>query len=163
MLMLSHLRFYCRLAKQGHLLRSHLQKVLRAARRMVAFTLGSIPGAPLPSLFRVSLIWYNIIWMNEAQMAISCVKGPGTQAGENPVLRILFFHLCWLLALPVVPIFVFDGNDRPSIKRGVKVKTRAHWLTERLQSFIEAFGFHWYTVAFLYSLRFLVFSLIFIF
>ena len=163
MLMLSHLRFYCQLAKRGHLLRSRLQKVLRVAGRMVASTLGLIPGAPLPSLFRVGLIWYNSIWMNEAQTAISCVKGPGTQAGENPVLQILFFRLCQLLALPVILIFVFDGNDWPSIKRGVKVKTKAHWLTEQLQSFIEAFGFHWYTVPFLYSLRFLVFSLIFIF
>ena len=100
--------------------------------------------------------------MNEAQTAISCTKGPGTQAGENPVLRVLFFRLCRLLALAVIPIFVFDGNERPSIKRGVKVKKKAHWLTERFQSFIEAFGFHWYTVPFFYfPLKFN--SLIFIF
>ena len=49
--------------------------------------------------------------MNEAQTAISCTKGPGTQAGENPVLRVLFFGLYWLLALAVIPIFVFDGNE----------------------------------------------------
>ncbi|KAF8816797.1 PIN domain-like protein [Phlegmacium glaucopus] len=85
------------------------------------------------------------VWMNEAQMAIGCAKGPRTQAGENPVLQILFFHLCQLLALPVILIFVFDGNNWPSIKRGVKVKGKAHWLTGRLQHFIEAFGFHWYT------------------
>ncbi|KAF8797575.1 PIN domain-like protein, partial [Phlegmacium glaucopus] len=85
------------------------------------------------------------IWMNEAQTAIGCAKGPRTQAGENPVLQILFFCLCRLLALPIIPIFVFDGNNRPSVKQGVKVKGKAHWLTERLQHFIEAFGFHWYT------------------
>jgi Holliday junction resolvase YEN1 len=84
--------------------------------------------------------------MNEAQTAISCAKGPGTQAGENSVLRVLFFRLCRLSALPVIPIFVFDGNDRPSVKRGVKVKEKAHWLTERFQCFIEAFGFYWYMV-----------------
>ena len=64
----------------------------------------------------------------------------------NPVLRLLFFRLCRLLALPVIPIFVFDGNDRPSVKRGVKVKGKAHWLTGQFQRFIEAFGFYWYTV-----------------
>jgi holliday junction resolvase YEN1 len=95
--------------------------------------------------------------MNEAQAAIICAKGPGTQAGENPVLRLLFFRLCRLSALPVIPIFVFDGNDRPSVKRGVKVKGKAHWLTERFQCFIEAFGFHWYTVPLLFSLILAVF------
>ena len=92
----------------------------------------------------------NSIWMNEAQMAISCAKGPGTQAGENSVLRDLFFCLCRLLALLVIPIFVFDGNERPSVKQGVKVKGKAHWLTEWFQCFIEAFGFYWYTVTLLF-------------
>jgi Holliday junction resolvase YEN1 len=91
--------------------------------------------------------------MNEAQTAISCAKGPGTQAGENPVLRLLFFRLCRLSALPVIPIFVFDGNNRPSVKRGVKVKGKAHWLTERFQHFIEAFGFYWYTVSLLFLFK----------
>jgi Holliday junction resolvase YEN1 len=93
------------------------------------------------------------IWMNEAQTAISCAKGPGTQAGENPVLRLFFFRLCRLSALPVIPIFVFDGNNRPSVKRGVKVKGKAHWLTERFQHFIEAFGFYWYTVSLLFLFK----------
>ncbi|KAF8798246.1 PIN domain-like protein [Phlegmacium glaucopus] len=56
-----------------------------------------------------------------------------------------FTQLSVVEALPIIPIFVFDGNNQPSIKRGVKVKGKAHWLTERLQHFIEAFGFHWYT------------------
>ena len=51
-----------------------------------------------------------------------------------------FFSASRLLALPVIPIFVFDETNQPSIKRGVKVKGKAHWLTGRFQRFIEAFG-----------------------
>jgi holliday junction resolvase YEN1 len=94
--------------------------------------------------------------MNQAQTAISYLKGPGTQIGENPVLRILFFHLCRLLTLPVIPIFVFDGPDRPAKKRGIRVKKQPHWLTERFEAFIEAFGFCWYTVTDLPSILFLL-------
>lgn len=85
--------------------------------------------------------------MNQAQTAISYKRGPGTQTGGNPALRILFFRLCRLLTLPVIPIFVFDGPERPSIKRGVQVKSKTpHALTGGFKAFIEAFGFYWYEV-----------------
>jgi hypothetical protein len=51
------------------------------------------------------------IWMNQARAAINNLKGSGTQMGKNFVLWVLFFHLCHLLTLPVIPIFVFDGPD----------------------------------------------------
>ena len=84
--------------------------------------------------------------MNQAQTTINHSKGPGTQMGENPVLRVLFFRLCRLLALPIIPIFVFDGTDRPAEKRGTRVKSQPHWLTERFEAFIKAFGFYCYMV-----------------
>ncbi|KAF8971159.1 PIN domain-like protein [Flammula alnicola] len=88
------------------------------------------------------------IWMNEAQLAISFRPGRGTRAGENPAVRVLFYRLCRLLTLPIIPIFVFDGPDRPKVKRGVNVKTgKPHWLSSPLKKFIEAFGFFWYTAA----------------
>jgi holliday junction resolvase GEN1/YEN1 len=86
--------------------------------------------------------------MNEAQTAIKVRLGLGTQAGENPALRVLFYRLCRILTLPIVPIFVFDGPDRPKLKRGINVKTtKPHWLSTPLKKFIEAFGFYWYTVS----------------
>jgi Holliday junction resolvase YEN1 len=92
------------------------------------------------------------IWMNEAQTAIKVRLGLGTQAGENPALRVLFYRLCRLLTLPIVPIFVFDGPDRPKVKRGINVKTsKPHWLSTPLKKFIEAFGFYWYTVSYYLS------------
>ena len=89
------------------------------------------------------------IWMNEAQMAIQVTSrlGHGTRVGENPALRVLFYRLCRLLTLPIVPIFVFDGPDRPKLKRGTNVKTKPHWLSTPLRKFIEAFGFYWYMVS----------------
>jgi hypothetical protein len=95
-----------------------------------------------------SLLIYFSIWMNEAQMAIQVRLGHGTQAGENPALRVLFYRLCRLLTLPIIPIFVFDGPDRPKVKRGINVKTtKPHWLSTPLKKFIDAFSFFWYTVS----------------
>ena len=93
--------------------------------------------------------------MNEAQMAIQVRLGHGTRAGENPALQVLFYCLCRLLTLPIIPIFVFDGPDRPKVKRGINVKTtKPHWLSVPLKKFIKAFGFYWYMVSitsYLYS------------
>jgi Holliday junction resolvase YEN1 len=87
--------------------------------------------------------------MNEAQMAINVTPGRGTRAGENPAVRILFYRLCRLLTLPIIPVFVFDGPDRPKVKRGVNVKTgKSHWLSSPFKKFIEVFGFFWYMVSF---------------
>jgi Holliday junction resolvase YEN1 len=86
--------------------------------------------------------------MNEAQMAVSN-PGRGTRAGENPAVRILFYWLCQLLTLPIIPIFVFDGPDHPKMKRGVNVKTeKSYWLSSSFKKFIEVFGFFWYMVSF---------------
>jgi hypothetical protein len=64
----------------------------------------------LSNLTTLSLLCFSI-WMNRAQTAINYLKSPGTQIGENPILQVLFFHLCHPLTLPVIPIFVFDGPD----------------------------------------------------
>ena len=89
------------------------------------------------------------IWMNEAQTVINFKPGWGTRAGENPALRILFYRLCRLLTLPIIPTFVFDGPGHPKVKRGVNVMTgKSHWLSLPFKKFIEAFSFFWYTVSF---------------
>jgi Holliday junction resolvase YEN1 len=86
--------------------------------------------------------------MNEAQMAVNIKPGRGTRAGENPAVRVLFYRLCRLLTLPIIPVFVFDGPDRPKVKRGVNVKTgKSHWLSSPFKKFIEVFGFFWYMVS----------------
>ncbi|KAF8955909.1 PIN domain-like protein [Flammula alnicola] len=86
------------------------------------------------------------IWMNQAQTATQHGNGKGTQIGLNPAIRNLYNRLCRQLELPSVPIFIFDGLDRPSVKRGNTVKkSKSHHLTKHFQQLLEAFGFHWYT------------------
>ena len=45
-------------------------------------------------------------------------KAGGNDKGENPLVRGLFFKINALAQLPVIPLFVFDGRDRPKEKRG---------------------------------------------
>ncbi|KEF60869.1 uncharacterized protein A1O9_02431 [Exophiala aquamarina CBS 119918] len=39
------------------------------------------------------------------------------QGGKNPALRTLFYKLLKLLALPIQPVFVYDGKNKPLTKR----------------------------------------------
>ncbi|KAG1875769.1 hypothetical protein F4604DRAFT_1761955 [Suillus subluteus] len=65
--------------------------------------------------------------------------------GENPELRTLFFRCSKLMSMPLLPLFVFDGPKRPSVKRGKRVSGNAHWLTTGMKNIIAAFGFEWRT------------------
>jgi holliday junction resolvase YEN1 len=67
--------------------------------------------------------------------------------GENPELRTLFFRCAKLMRTPFLPLFVFDGPKRPSVKRGKRISGNAHWLTTGMKNIIEAFGFEWRTVS----------------
>lgn len=66
--------------------------------------------------------------------------------GESPELRTFFSKLLRLSKLPIQIIFVFDGNQRPPIKRGTRVIDHEHFLYKGMISFIEAFGFAHFTV-----------------
>lgn len=66
--------------------------------------------------------------------------------GENPELRTLFFRCARLLSAPFLPLFVFDGPRRPSVKRGKRISGNQHWLTDGMKNIINAFGFEWRTV-----------------
>ncbi|KZT59548.1 hypothetical protein CALCODRAFT_466702 [Calocera cornea HHB12733] len=69
----------------------------------------------------------------------------GGQGGENPELRTLYFRCCRLLALPILPLFVFDGEQRPSQKRGKRIGKGEHWMVSGMRDIIDAFGFEWWT------------------
>ncbi|KAL3482305.1 hypothetical protein BJX99DRAFT_216768 [Aspergillus californicus] len=43
------------------------------------------------------------------------------RGGRNPELRTLFYRLLKILALPIHPLFVYDGKDKPPFKRGKAV------------------------------------------
>lgn len=67
-----------------------------------------------------------------------------SKGGENPELRLLFFRLCSLARLPFLPLFVFDGDQRPKVKRGSKMgKSGSHNLTSGMKRLLEIFGVKW--------------------
>jgi hypothetical protein len=55
------------------------------------------------------------LWIFHAQLP---------QHGENPFLRTIFFKITALLQQPILPVFVFDGPDKPRMKRGAAVGGR---------------------------------------
>ncbi|WFD40869.1 uncharacterized protein MJAP1_003860 [Malassezia japonica] len=75
------------------------------------------------------------LWMYHARKA----KG-----GKNPALRSLFFRLARLLTLPITPIFVLDGAERPKVKRDAAVYTGVHAIQVQFCAMLDAFQFaHW--------------------
>ncbi|RAO64865.1 uncharacterized protein BHQ10_000877 [Talaromyces amestolkiae] len=48
------------------------------------------------------------------------------RGGQNPELRTLFFRLIRLLALPIHPLFVYDGKQKPPFKRGKATTARSY-------------------------------------
>jgi len=53
--------------------------------------------------------------------AIWNFQNQASQGGKNPALRTLFFRLLKILALPIQPVFVYDGKNKPLTKRGKTV------------------------------------------
>ncbi|RHZ49448.1 crossover junction endodeoxyribonuclease [Aspergillus thermomutatus] len=48
------------------------------------------------------------------------------RGGRNPELRTLFYRLLKFLTLPIHPLFVYDGKDKPPFKRGKAVSGRSY-------------------------------------
>ncbi|OJJ44333.1 hypothetical protein ASPZODRAFT_774269 [Penicilliopsis zonata CBS 506.65] len=48
------------------------------------------------------------------------------RGGRNPELRTLFYRLLKFLALPIHPLFVYDGRQKPPFKRGKAVGGRSY-------------------------------------
>ncbi|KDR75394.1 hypothetical protein GALMADRAFT_249443 [Galerina marginata CBS 339.88] len=75
------------------------------------------------------------IWFHHASFS----KG-----GENPEMRGLFFRLIFFAKLPIIPLFVFDGRERPKIKRGSKLGKSGNHPRERgFKHLLDAFGMEW--------------------
>ena len=53
--------------------------------------------------------------------AIWNFQNQAAKGGRNPNLRTLFYRLLRLLALPIHPVFVYDGKNKPLTKRGKTV------------------------------------------
>ncbi|KAJ7622226.1 PIN domain-like protein, partial [Roridomyces roridus] len=80
------------------------------------------------------------LWMTQCQTVFH--KPHHAQMGSNPELRALLYKLVQLVQAGVVAVFVFDGPERPAVKRGKQVKTKPHWLVKGFIEMIEIFGFY---------------------
>lgn len=78
------------------------------------------------------------IWLFQAQAG---------RGGANPELRTLFYRLQRLVALPIHPLFVFDGPEKPEYKRGKLVcrsENAAAYVIRLAKRLIELFKFPWH-------------------
>ncbi|TDL18318.1 PIN domain-like protein [Rickenella mellea] len=82
------------------------------------------------------------LWFHQAQHPF--VVGHAS-AGRNPELRVLFRRLALYSKLPATVLFVFDGPQRPAIKRKTNVIPTEHWIATDFRKLINAFGFHTHT------------------
>lgn len=72
---------------------------------------------------------------------------PQLHSPVNTTFSQLFRFLNQLSRCPVHATFMFDGEERPSYKRGVKVISRSPLLYQQAQILIQAFGFNCYVVS----------------
>ncbi|EXJ87864.1 hypothetical protein A1O1_04791 [Capronia coronata CBS 617.96] len=68
------------------------------------------------------------------------------QGGKNPALRTLFYRLVKLLALPIDPVFVYDGKNKPLTKRGKTVSRYGSCISNEMsKNLVQAFRFPFHT------------------
>jgi hypothetical protein len=110
---------------------------------------------------RLGIDAYNI-------MAIACRQADEDRSGEKQVTRCVAFlilvllyessrlrrevalgrlyeHLVDLLRLPILPLFVFDGPTRPTMKRRRQVYVGAFHIERDFRDIVDAFGFESWT------------------
>lgn len=87
----------------------------------------------------------------EAQGAVNRVRAKGgswARTGRDTEYRCLSLKLEQLARLPAIVVVVFDGPNRPKIKRDTRVQSnKEHYLSAELRLLADAFGFHNWTVS----------------
>lgn len=73
------------------------------------------------------------------------VHNSTSPSARHAQLEVLFHHLLSLLSLPILPLFVFDGTKRPSIKRGRCIVPSAFHIEHDFKNLIRVFGFEVWT------------------
>lgn len=106
---------------------------------------GSTLGMFSPLYLIYQSDFYTSAWIYRA-----CYRHGRT---KNPELATLFARCSRLLVLPIMPLFVFDGPNRPKIKRGKTVRGNSHWLTEGMKEMLDSLAFPWIDVSCFFSLR----------
>ena len=81
---------------------------------------------------------------------VECVaaqKATGFHGGfHGGELKIFFSKLAAWLRSPFLLVFVFDGDEKPEIKRGTKVISKSLWWEEISKELITLCGYYWVQV-----------------
>ncbi|KAI9714980.1 MAG: hypothetical protein M1812_006293, partial [Candelaria pacifica] len=65
-----------------------------------------------------------------------------SKGGKNPALRTLYYRLLRLLSFSIQPLFVFDGPNKPPVKRNVRTGQHApSWPEYVTKQLLKYFGF----------------------
>ena len=79
-------------------------------------------------------------------VAIWQFQNQAGQGGANPALRTLYYRLLKLLALPIHPVFIYDGKNKPFTKRNKTVTAYGTCMpNEMSKKLIHAFRFPYHT------------------
>ncbi|KAI0702544.1 hypothetical protein C8Q76DRAFT_632692, partial [Earliella scabrosa] len=83
------------------------------------------------------------IWLQHATFSAGRPEDRDKR-GHNPELRLLFNRLCKLSRLPLSLLFMFDGKERPKVKRGSRMgKSGSHNLAKGFKKLLDIFGVDW--------------------
>lgn len=66
--------------------------------------------------------------------------------GESPEIQTIFNHLVSISQMLLHGHFVFDGPQMPKLKCGKHIRSVPHFLIQRFQELLSAFGFTWHEV-----------------
>lgn len=73
----------------------------------------------------------------------SCTDNAVLPGGSNPAIRTLFYRLVRLLSLSIIPIFVFDGPNKPLFKRKKRSRGPGDCVSVAMaKRLLRLFGFH---------------------
>ena len=82
-----------------------------------------------------------------ARLPSAIQHATSSKGGANPEIRCLLFKLFNLSELPIIPLFMFDGRQRPKVKRGSKKgKSGSHNLSQKMKEMLDICGMEWRVV-----------------
>lgn len=111
----------------------------------MALTCGGFSGiCTITGLLNLKVYLFNRGVMIECAAAQQATGLNGRFHGGE--LKIFFSKLaCWLHS-PLMLVFVFDGNEKPKIKRGTQVISKGLWWEEISKELITLCGYYWVQV-----------------
>ncbi|KAF6743093.1 PIN domain-like protein [Ephemerocybe angulata] len=105
-------------------------------------SLGMRANSSQPMVEKVIVIGIDMGTYMDECVASTKSKGIHSAFAGASALRPFFFRLCALLNKAANFVFVYDGPERPEVKRGKKVQRhRKLWWVKPTQLLIESFGF----------------------